>query len=175
MLFFRQAFWWPIRTPFQMSSGVSSLLLRVALTLGPLHMLGAQVESPAALRASPLAHPARLGITTPALLPASAIPATERWATPNRRPSHDRWFGADKFRHFGSCVAIQLIGYGALRVVGAGRSSALGGATVATIAASIWKERADARAGGRISGRDLVWDGAGIIVGSGLARFADMP
>lgn len=90
-------------------------------------------------------------------------------------PAPDAWFGADKFRHAGACTAIQLMGYGILRAAGAGRTTAFLGASAVTIAAAVGKEVWDARKGGRASGRDLAWDGVGMVLGSGLARFADPP
>ncbi len=90
-------------------------------------------------------------------------------------PASDRWFGADKLRHAGACTVIQLMGYGLPRIIGAGPTAAFVGASAVTVAAAIGKEVWDARRGGRLSGRDLVWDGVGLVLGSGLARFADPP
>jgi len=85
----------------------------------------------------------------------------------------DAWFGRDKLRHTGSSAAIQLMGYGLLRLGGTSRSTSLVCASVVTAAAGIGKELHDARHGGRINARDLVWDGIGILAGTALLQLAD--
>lgn len=88
-------------------------------------------------------------------------------------PTNDAWLGRDKVRHFGSSAAIQLLGYGSLRVMGASRGASILVATLVTGAAGIGKEVHDGRRGGRGSLRDLVWDGVGAVAGTGLARLGD--
>lgn len=89
------------------------------------------------------------------------------------RVNDDRWFGRDKARHFGTSTAIQLMGYGALRLLGAERTGAMLGAAVVTAAAGIGKEVYDARNGGDPSVRDVVWDAAGLGAGIALSRLGD--
>jgi len=89
------------------------------------------------------------------------------------QPVRDAWLGRDKLRHFGASTAIQIIGYGSLRLMGASRGSSTVGATMVTAAAGIAKELHDSRCGGRASMRDLVWDGAGALAGTGLTRLGD--
>lgn len=90
------------------------------------------------------------------------------------QPKPDAWFGRDKVRHFGASTAIQLLGYGSLRLLGASSGASIVGATVITATAGIGKELHDSRRGGEASMRDLVWDGAGAVAGIGLARLGDI-
>ena len=85
----------------------------------------------------------------------------------------DAWFGRDKLRHTGSSAAIQLMGYGLVRIGGASRRTSLVCATVVTAAAGIGKELHDKGHGGRISSRDLLWDGIGILAGTVLLQLGD--
>jgi putative lipoprotein len=85
----------------------------------------------------------------------------------------DEWFGEDKIRHLGSSAAIQLMGFGLLRLAGAPKRASHIGATLVTAAAGIGKEVRDARGGGTASARDLVWDGLGLLAGTGLSRLGD--
>ena len=94
--------------------------------------------------------------------------------SPDPRPP-DRWFARDKVRHFGSSAAIQLMGYGILTIVGVHRTQALIGAALVTASAGIGKEVWDGQGHGTASARDLVWDGLGLVAGSGLVRIADPP
>ncbi len=112
---------------------------------------------------------------------AGAVPRAASVAGPRRvwterrvvGPTSDAWLGRDKVRHFGSSAAIQLLGYGSLRVMGASRGASVLVATLVTGAAGIGKEVQDSRRGGRASLRDLVWDGVGAVAGAGLARLGD--
>ena len=90
-------------------------------------------------------------------------------------PPRDRWFGRDKFRHAGSAAAIQIMGFGLLRLVGASRRASFAGASVVTVGASIGKEIRDARGGGDPSARDLVWDAVGLGLGSAVVAAFDPP
>lgn len=72
----------------------------------------------------------------------------------------DRWFAADKIKHFFLSAFVQSISYSALRAGNADHRSALLGATGVTMAVGITKELRD-RSGTRFSTRDLVWDAAG--------------
>ena len=89
---------------------------------------------------------------------AAAVPAPE-----------DRWFAEDKARHFALSLGTTALAFGGLRVAGLDRPGALLGAAAAGAAAGLWKERRDLRLTGRFSGRDLVWDAAGIVAGLAIA------
>ena len=78
------------------------------------------------------------------------------------RVAHDRWLGADKVKHLVVAAGAQSGTYAALRF-GADHGTALAGATVATVALSLVKERLDRRGTG-FSVRDLAWDAAGIAI-----------
>ncbi len=74
----------------------------------------------------------------------------------------DRWFGADKVKHFMLTALVQSIAYSVTQVTTkAPRSSLLLSASVASAAAGIGKEMYDRRAYGHFSVRDLAWDAAG--------------
>lgn len=121
---------------------------------------------------------ATLGIATvadaQARRPAGVRSHRTRQSGPRMQPvPPDSWFGEDKVRHAGASAAIQLMGFGLLRLSGASARASLVGATVVTAAAGIGKELRDARGNGTPSARDLVWDGIGILAGTGLARLGD--
>ena len=78
------------------------------------------------------------------------------------RVANDRWVGPDKVKHLVVAAAAQSGTYAALRL-GADHGAALAGATVATVALSLVKERLDRRGTG-FSVRDLAWDAAGIAI-----------
>jgi uncharacterized protein YfiM (DUF2279 family) len=80
-----------------------------------------------------------------------------------RTPEHrgDRWFAPDKLQHFFTSAFVQSLGYGTLRLAGAGHSTSLGGASAATALTGVGKEVYDHRTGGDVSARDLLWDAAG--------------
>jgi putative lipoprotein len=73
----------------------------------------------------------------------------------------DRWFGADKLKHFFLSAFIQSVAYSALRAADAPHGTALAGASVATLGFGVGKEIADLRGRGEFSVRDLTWDAAG--------------
>lgn len=81
--------------------------------------------------------------------------------TPGPQHHGDRWFGPDKLQHFFASAFVQSLGYGTLRLAGAGHGTALGGATAATALAGVGKELRDRRTQGDVSARDLAWDAAG--------------
>ena len=83
-------------------------------------------------------------------------------------PASDRWFGADKVRHFFTSALLQSLGYGTLRAMDVKHGSALVGASAMTAAFGIGKELSDRRRGYGFSGRDLVWDAAGAAAVSAL-------
>jgi len=83
-------------------------------------------------------------------------------------PKGDNWFSADKAKHFFTAAFVQSASFGGLRAVGADRSVSLAGASVVSAGFSIGKEVHDARSGGLASGKDLLWDVAGMIAASAV-------
>jgi uncharacterized protein YfiM (DUF2279 family) len=77
-------------------------------------------------------------------------------------PPVDRWFSADKIKHFFMGAFVQSVTYSALRATRIDHRSSLLGATAGSVAISVGKEMADARRTGLFSRRDLVWDAAGV-------------
>ena len=73
----------------------------------------------------------------------------------------DRWFSADKIKHFFMGAFVQSVTYSGLRATGVGHRSSLLGATAGNVVISVGKEVADSRRTGLFSRRDLVWDAAG--------------
>ena len=73
----------------------------------------------------------------------------------------DRWFSADKIKHFFMAAFVQSVTYSALRATQVEHRSSLIGATAANVVISVGKEVADSRRTGLFSRRDLVWDAAG--------------
>lgn len=82
----------------------------------------------------------------------------------------DPWFGTDKAKHAVVAFAVQGGTYAALRTVG-GHSTAIIGATAATVGVSLLKERFDRGRTG-FSVRDLAWDALGIAVASVIVSHA---
>src|ERR1051325_6065361 len=93
-----------------------------------------------------------------------------RLHTGQEHPSGDRWFAADKAKHFFLAAFVQSASYSTLRSVGAGNSLALVGASFATAGVSVAKELDDRRRGSIVSSKDLVWDVAGMAAASVLLR-----
>jgi uncharacterized protein YfiM (DUF2279 family) len=85
----------------------------------------------------------------------------------------DRWLSADKAKHFATAAFVQSVTFSGLRVVGAGRTGALVGASVVTSAVSVGKEIHDRRAGGDFSVKDLTWDGGGLLAASLLLHHTE--
>jgi putative lipoprotein len=88
-------------------------------------------------------------------------------------PKGDKWFGADKAKHFFTAAFVQSASYGGLRFLGANRSGSLAGASALTAGLSVGKEIHDGRSGGTRSWKDLTWDAAGIIAASALLHGAE--
>ena len=97
------------------------------------------------------------------------LPRAPRDTTPppSRIASSDAWL------HAGSSAAIQLMGYGGLRVLRVEQREALVTSIGVTLLAGVGKELFDRRRGGAVSASDLFWDLVGIGAGVSLARFAD--
>jgi uncharacterized protein YfiM (DUF2279 family) len=78
----------------------------------------------------------------------------------------DRWFAADKVKHFFASAFTQSVAFGAFRLTGQGRHGSLVGAASVAAAVGIGKEIYDLKTGGDASFKDLAWDGVGIVAGS---------
>jgi uncharacterized protein YfiM (DUF2279 family) len=80
----------------------------------------------------------------------------------------DRWFAADKAKHFLMAAFVETASFSAFRLTGLGkRQSIVAGAAVAS-AVSVGKELHDLRFGGDPSLKDLTWDGIGIVAATAL-------
>ena len=89
---------------------------------------------------------------------------------PDHAAGADRWFSADKAKHFFTAAFVQSASFSALRATGVGRSGSLAGATGVASAVSVGKEVYDKKYGGDPSFKDLTWDAAGILAASALLR-----
>lgn len=74
---------------------------------------------------------------------------------------NDRWFGADKLKHFIASGAIQTAHYSMLRVAGADRGAALAVGGGLTLGVGVAKELRDRRGATGFSWKDLTWDAVG--------------
>ncbi len=149
------------------------LVLSALLVVGaPPRGVAAQAPAlaPAALRFGSATSSGRLGEIGRG--PAPLVRVDPR--APRPQEATDRWFGADKIRHFGASAAIQIMAFGVLRSAGAAQGPAHVGASLVTTAVGIGKELHDRRVGRVVSGKDLVWDGIGLLAGSGLAQLVDL-
>ena len=86
----------------------------------------------------------------------------------HEHPRGDRWFSADKARHFFVAAFAQSASFSVLRTTGLSRPESLDGASVLTAGVSIGKEVYDKRSGGTPSAKDLTWDAAGMVAASAL-------
>lgn len=74
----------------------------------------------------------------------------------------DRWFGADKIKHFFVSAFIESVAFSLAQAAGANRSTALASGIGAAAVVGVGREIHDRRKpGNRFSYRDLVWDAAG--------------
>lgn len=78
------------------------------------------------------------------------------------RAATDAWLAADKLMHFHMSYATTAFAFGVTRDATA--------SVAAAAAAGIFKEVYDKRAGKPFSGRDLVWDAAGIVLGYAIMK-----
>jgi uncharacterized protein YfiM (DUF2279 family) len=83
-------------------------------------------------------------------------------------PAGDRWFSADKAKHFFTAAFVQSVSFSGLRATGLSRKGSLVGASVFTAGVSVGKEVYDKRFGGTPSAKDLAWDAAGMVAASAL-------
>lgn len=88
--------------------------------------------------------------------------------------SSDRWFAADKVKHFFMAGFVESASFSALRLTGMRRTSALNTAIGAAAGISVGKEVYDRFAGGDPSLKDLTWDAAGIAA-AGVALHQTKP
>lgn len=100
----------------------------------------------------------QLQSATPTPTPTQTVTAT----------SDDRWFAADKVKHFLLAAFLQGVGHSALRLAGVRHGHAQAGSVAVAISLSALKERADRRAYGHFSVRDLVWSAAGTAASASL-------
>jgi putative lipoprotein len=87
-------------------------------------------------------------------------------------PRVERWFGADKVKHFLLSALVHSGAYSAARATGLEHapSQAIGGGTAMTI--GIWKEVHDRRVHKPFSIEDLVWDATGALAAASLLNGA---
>jgi uncharacterized protein YfiM (DUF2279 family) len=81
----------------------------------------------------------------------------------------DDWLGEDKLKHFAMSYMITTFSFAAARTVTGHDASVTVGIAVAA-AAGIAKEIYDKRDKRRFSFRDLLWDAAGITIGTLVAQ-----
>ena len=74
----------------------------------------------------------------------------------------DRWFGADKAKHFFMAAFVESAAFSGLRLTGMRPHAALNTAVGLTGGLSVGKEVYDRFSGGDPSFKDLTWDGAGM-------------
>ncbi len=85
----------------------------------------------------------------------------------------DRWFGADKLKHFVVSALAQSVAFGALQYAGASHRVAVGGSLAAGATLGLGRELHDRRVGGPFSVRDLTWDAAGLAAATLVVRHAE--
>jgi uncharacterized protein YfiM (DUF2279 family) len=93
-------------------------------------------------------------------------------ARPPHSPPPDRWFGADKLKHFFVSAFTQSVAFSGFQVAGVREDRALVAAWAVTATVSIAKEVRDRRSYGLFSYRDLCWDAAGAGVATLILRRA---
>lgn len=76
-------------------------------------------------------------------------------------PTLDRWFGADKLKHFLMSALIQSTTYSVARTARVDRTPSQLAGAAAVVGLGVWKELQDRRARKPFSIEDLVWDAAG--------------
>ena len=103
-----------------------------------------------------------LALTLAASDTSARAPVAEPARAASRVP--DPWIAPDKVKHATLAFALQGGAYAVMRGA-ADHRLALAGATLATTALSVLKERMDRRTTG-FSVRDLVWDAAGVVAAS---------
>ena len=88
------------------------------------------------------------------------------------QPPGDRWFGADKVKHFLLSAMVESLSVSAARAAGvAPRSARVVGAAV-TAGVGVGRELHDIRVGKGLSVKDLAWDGIGGVAAASLLNGA---
>jgi uncharacterized protein YfiM (DUF2279 family) len=82
----------------------------------------------------------------------------------------DRWLATDKVKHFIMAGFVYGVSHASLQIVRASEGQQQVGAGLSAVGFSIGKEISDKRRGSVISFRDIVWDGAGIVLTGLLMR-----
>jgi putative lipoprotein len=95
-------------------------------------------------------------------------------AAPRARASDDRWFGPDKFLHFGVAAGIAGATYASSSLFLEERWQRAATGASAAIALGAAKELYDLGGAGDASWKDFTWDVAGAAVGVGLALALDL-
>ena len=93
-------------------------------------------------------------------------------AQPPHSPPPDRWFGADKVKHFFVSAFTQSVAFSGFQLAGVREDRALAAAWAVTATISVAKEVRDRRSYGLFSYRDLCWDAAGAGVATLILRRA---
>ncbi|MEX2179086.1 MAG: hypothetical protein WD801_10280 [Gemmatimonadaceae bacterium] len=83
-------------------------------------------------------------------------------------PAKDRWFGADKVKHFFMSAFVHSAAFSLARAAKVDRPMAQAAGGVSALGVGVWKEWSDRRAGGRFSRADLAWDAAGALAAAAL-------
>lgn len=100
-----------------------------------------------------------VGSWTPALHPVGVSSDTIRHTD---SVVHDTFLGPDKVKHFLVSSFLEALGFGAMQLAGANRTTSLAAATAAGAAAGVGREIHDGRTKGLFSLGDLAWDALGI-------------
>jgi len=116
---------------------------------------GAQNEGGVVSPAFPRTELAALAGANRVGISADSIPA-------DHPPVPDSFLGSDKVKHFLMSGFIEAVGFSALQLGGASRTSSLVAATVLGAAAGVGRELHDGRTKGLFSLGDLTWDALGI-------------
>lgn len=103
-----------------------------------------------------------------ALAIALAVAVSTSGHAQSREP--DRWLASDKVRHFAISGYAYSVSHAILQYARVDSPALTAGAAAGAVIAGFGKEFLDRRRGGRISARDLVWDGAGAVLAGLLMK-----
>src|SRR5438046_8989416 len=84
----------------------------------------------------------------------------------------DRWFGADKLKHFLMSALVQSSTYSTARATGLRSSASQVGGAAAVMSVGLWKEFHDRRHQKPFSVEDLTWEAAGAVAVASLLNGA---
>ena len=90
----------------------------------------------------------------------------------DEHPAGDRWFSADKAKHFFVSAFIQSASYSLLRTTDLSHRASLAGASALTLAIGVGKELHDRSGRGDPSWKDMTWNVVGMAAASGLLSAA---